>query len=86
MNLNVPVGANETITFSEGSTFVRILENVRKKDTFIVQTTVFPTNDNFMELLFYVRLEAEGSTEGRLNSRRQERQDRQLRVGPGSSF
>ncbi len=53
-NLGVPVGKNETITFSEGNTFVRILENVRGRDTFIVQTTVFPSNDNFMELLFYV--------------------------------
>ena len=53
-NLGVPVGKNETITFSEGNTFVRILENVRRRDTFIVQTTVFPANDTFMELLFYV--------------------------------
>jgi len=52
--LGLPVGLNETITFSEGNTFVRILENVRGRDTFIIQTTVFPTNDNFMELLFYV--------------------------------
>jgi ribose-phosphate pyrophosphokinase len=53
-NLGVPVGKNETFTFSEGNTFVRILENVRRRDTFIVQTTVFPANDTFMELLFYV--------------------------------
>ena len=53
-HLGLPVGSNETITFSEGNTFVRIGENVRGRDTFIVQTTVFPTNDNFMELLFYV--------------------------------
>jgi len=52
--LGLPVGLNETITFSEGNTFVRIGENVRGRDTFIVQTTVFPTNDNFMELLFYI--------------------------------
>ena len=52
--LGIPIGKNETIEFSEGNTFVRILENVRGKDTFIVQTTVFPANDNFMELLFYV--------------------------------
>jgi ribose-phosphate pyrophosphokinase len=53
-NLGLPVGKNETITFSEGNTFVRICENVRGWETFIVQTTVFPANDNFMELLFYV--------------------------------
>ncbi|MDH3294609.1 MAG: ribose-phosphate diphosphokinase [Acidimicrobiia bacterium] len=53
-HLGLPVGQNETITFSEGNTFVRILDNVRGRDTFIVQTTVYPANDNFMELLFYV--------------------------------
>jgi ribose-phosphate pyrophosphokinase len=53
-DLEIPEGRNETITFSEGNTFVRILENVRGRDTYIVQTTVFPANDNFMELLFYV--------------------------------
>jgi ribose-phosphate pyrophosphokinase len=52
--LGVPVGRNETLTFAEGNTFVRVLENVRKKDAFIVQTTVFPANDTFMELLFYI--------------------------------
>lgn len=53
-HLGLPVGLNETITFSEGNTFVRIGENVRGRDTFIVQSTVYPTNDNFMELLFYI--------------------------------
>jgi len=33
---------------------VRILENVRGRDAYIIQTTVFPANDSFMELLFYV--------------------------------
>ncbi len=52
--LGLPVGQSKTITFSEGNTFVKVGENVRGKDTFIVQTTVYPTNDNFMELLFYI--------------------------------
>jgi ribose-phosphate pyrophosphokinase len=52
--LAIEVGRNETIEFAEGNTFVRILQNVRGKDTYIVQTTVFPANHNFMELLFYV--------------------------------
>jgi ribose-phosphate pyrophosphokinase len=33
---------------------VRILENVRGRRTYIVQTTVYPANDNFMELLFWI--------------------------------
>ncbi len=52
--LGLPLGQSKTITFSEGNTFVKVGENVRGKDTFIVQTTVYPTNDNFMELLFYI--------------------------------
>lgn len=45
---------NEVIRFSEGNTFVRILENVRGRHVYIVQSTVFPANDNFMELLFWI--------------------------------
>ena len=52
--LGINPSRNETIEFAEGNTFVRLLENVRGKDTYIVQTTVFPANHNFMELLFYV--------------------------------
>ena len=40
--------------FSEGNVFVRILENVRGRDTFIVQGVHHPVNDNFVELLFWI--------------------------------
>src|SRR5207249_10780716 len=52
--LQIPQGKNETLHFSDGNTFVRILENVRGRRVYIVQTTVFPSNDNFMELLFWI--------------------------------
>ncbi|MDH3890086.1 MAG: ribose-phosphate pyrophosphokinase [candidate division Zixibacteria bacterium] len=52
--LGVPMGNGEAIQFSEGNTFVRILENVRGRDVFIVQSTVFPANDNLVELLFWI--------------------------------
>lgn len=52
--LNVEQGKNETLHFSDGNTFVRILENVRGRHVYIVQQTVFPANDNFMELLFWI--------------------------------
>ena len=48
------VRKGETIHFSEGNTFVRIQENVRGRHVYIVQSTVFPANDNFMELLFWI--------------------------------
>jgi ribose-phosphate pyrophosphokinase len=52
--LGVPVGQGEVIRFSEGTLFVRIGENVRGRDVFIVQSTVFPASDLFMELLFWI--------------------------------
>lgn len=52
--LDVPQGKNETIRFSDGNIFVRILENVRGRRVYIVESTVFPANDNFMELLFWI--------------------------------
>ena len=52
--LNCPLGASETLRFSEGNLFVRVLENVRGRDVYIIQGTAFPANDNFMELLFWI--------------------------------
>src|SRR6266849_6388161 len=52
--LGCDLGASETIRFSEGNLFVRVLENVRGRDAFLVQGTAFPANDNFMELLFWI--------------------------------
>ncbi|HWD51549.1 MAG TPA: ribose-phosphate pyrophosphokinase [Acidimicrobiales bacterium] len=52
--LDCPLGASETMKFSEGNLFVRVLENVRGHDVFLVQGTAFPANDNFMELLFWI--------------------------------
>jgi ribose-phosphate pyrophosphokinase len=44
----------EVLRFSDGNLFVRVKENVRGRDVYLVQSTVFPTNDNFMELLFWI--------------------------------
>src|SRR2546425_6119053 len=51
--LGLELRRGETLRFSEGSLFVRILENVRGRHVYLVQGTVFPTNDHFMELLFW---------------------------------
>jgi ribose-phosphate pyrophosphokinase len=50
----VPLGQSECMRFSEGNLFVRIHENVRGRNVYIVQSTAFPANDNFMELLFWL--------------------------------
>ncbi|MCK5155036.1 MAG: ribose-phosphate pyrophosphokinase [Spirochaetales bacterium] len=52
--LDVPQGKSEVIRFSEGNLFVRINENVRGRHVYIIQSTGFPANDNFMELLFWI--------------------------------
>jgi ribose-phosphate pyrophosphokinase len=53
-HLGLELGASELLRFSEGNLFVRVLENVRGRDVFIIQGTAFPANDNFMELLFWI--------------------------------
>jgi len=52
--LHIRPAKNETRLFSEGAIFVRVLENVRGRQVYLIQSTVFPTNDNFMELLFWI--------------------------------
>ncbi len=52
--LHVEPGAGEVLHFSDGNLFVRVKENVRGRRVYIVQSTVFPANDNFMELLFWI--------------------------------
>ena len=53
-HLGVPIRAGEVHRFSEGNTFVRVGENVRGRDVYLVQSTAYPVNDNFMELLFWI--------------------------------
>jgi ribose-phosphate pyrophosphokinase len=53
-DLGVETGRGEVLRFSEGNLFVRVLENVRGRSVYVVQSTVFPTNANFMELLFWI--------------------------------
>lgn len=49
--LNIPLGAANVGTFSDGEVAIDIHENVRGKDVFIVQSTCNPTNNNLMEIL-----------------------------------
>jgi len=50
-HLHLPLGKAIVSRFSDGETMVEILENVRGKEIFIVQSTSSPANDNFMELI-----------------------------------
>ncbi len=50
-HLQIPIGKANVGTFSDGETMVEILENVRGRDVFIIQSTCAPSNNNLMELL-----------------------------------
>jgi ribose-phosphate pyrophosphokinase len=52
--LGISVGNCEVMQFSNENTFVRILENVREMDVFIVQPISTPVNSNLMELLIMI--------------------------------
>ena len=53
-NLNVNLGAIKVGTFSDGEINVEIAENVRGKDTFVIQSTNFPAEKNLMELILII--------------------------------
>ena len=52
--LGVPLAKAQVGRFSDGEIKFEILENIRGRETFIVQPTCPPTNDNLMELLVMV--------------------------------
>ncbi|MHB0879104.1 MAG: ribose-phosphate diphosphokinase [Anaerolineae bacterium] len=52
-HLGIPLGRSEAMRFPDGESFVQILEPVRGKDAYIVQSTSPPVNDHLMELLAF---------------------------------
>ena len=48
--LGISLGHCEVFKFSNDNTFVRINENIREKDVFLVQSIAVPVNDHLMEL------------------------------------
>jgi len=84
--LNISLGRATIGRFSDGEVNVEILENVRGKDVFILQSTCHPTNDNLMEVLIMVDA-LKRSSAGRITAvipyfgyARQDRRPRSARV------
>ena len=50
-SLGVEAGAIEFLSFSNENVKVKICENVRGCDVFLIQTSCTPVNDHLMELL-----------------------------------
>ncbi|HZP91581.1 MAG TPA: ribose-phosphate pyrophosphokinase [Burkholderiales bacterium] len=85
-NLNIPLGRATVSRFSDGEVMVELLENVRGKDIFVLQSTCTPTNDNLMEVLLMVDA-LKRSSAGRITAAipyfgyaRQDRRPRSARV------
>jgi ribose-phosphate pyrophosphokinase len=53
-SIGVPLGEATVNSFPDGETFVKINENVRGRDVFIIQSTCPPTNHHLMELLIMI--------------------------------
>ena len=52
--IGVPLGEATVTSFPDGESFVKINENIRGQDVFIVQSTCTPTNHHLMELLILI--------------------------------
>ena len=50
-NLNLPLGVAQIKQFSDGEISVKLEDNVRGRDVFVIQPTSSPANDNLMELI-----------------------------------
>ncbi|CAB4243880.1 Ribose-phosphate pyrophosphokinase [Methylacidimicrobium sp. AP8] len=53
-SIGIPLGVATISSFPDGETFVKIDENIRGRDVFLVQPTCPPTNHNIMELLIMI--------------------------------
>ncbi|MFT3801929.1 MAG: ribose-phosphate pyrophosphokinase [Burkholderiaceae bacterium] len=85
-HLNIPLGRASVGRFSDGEVMVEILENVRGKDVFVLQSTCAPTNDHLMEVMIMVDALRRASA-GRITAAlpyfgyaRQDRRVRSMRV------
>jgi ribose-phosphate pyrophosphokinase len=52
--LNLRLGSVSVGRFSDGEVMIELLENVRGRDCFVLQSTCMPTNDNLMEVLIMI--------------------------------
>ena len=52
--LGIPLGKCEVFEFSNENIFVRILDNVRQRDVFVIQPFCSPVNKNLVELLIMI--------------------------------
>lgn len=85
-NLGIPLGRADVGRFSDGEISLEILENVRGRDVFVLQSTCHPTNESLMEVMVMVDA-LRRSSAGRITAAipyfgysRQDRRPRSARV------
>ena len=85
-HLGIELGRADVGRFSDGEIMLELLENVRGKDVFILQSTSHPTNDSLMEVMVMVDA-LRRSSAGRITAAipylgysRQDRRPRSARV------
>ncbi|MCB5191501.1 ribose-phosphate pyrophosphokinase [Methylobacillus arboreus] len=85
-HLGIELGRATVDRFSDGEVMIELLDNVRGKDVFILQSTCMPTNDNLMEVMVMVDA-LRRSSAGRITAAipyfgyaRQDRRPRSARV------
>ncbi|MCC5877467.1 MAG: ribose-phosphate pyrophosphokinase [Candidatus Sumerlaeia bacterium] len=52
--LNLPLSPVDIRRFADSETFVKIDENIRGRDVYVIQSTSRPSNENIMELLLFI--------------------------------
>ncbi|MDP3679120.1 MAG: ribose-phosphate pyrophosphokinase [Methylotenera sp.] len=85
-HLSIELGRADVGRFSDGEVMVELLENVRGRDVFVLQSTSHPTNDSLMEVMVMVDA-LRRSSAGRITAAipylgysRQDRRPRSARV------
>ena len=85
-HLGIELGRADVGRFSDGEVMVELLDNVRGKDVFVLQSTSAPTNDSLMEVMVMVDA-LRRSSAGRITAAipyfgysRQDRRPRSARV------
>jgi ribose-phosphate pyrophosphokinase len=53
-HIELPLGQAETVQFPDGELLVKLAEDVRGRDCYVVASTSAPVNDSLMELLVYI--------------------------------
>jgi ribose-phosphate pyrophosphokinase len=61
--LNIPLGRVKIAPFPDGELLVKLEEDVRGRDVFLIQSTCEPVNENLMELLIFLDCARRASAE-----------------------